>query len=150
MSSKWEIREEKYGIRVKGEDVDILIDPRALPSDYEDIDFVLLTSREAKDERVLERVLKASAAQLITPVAVRRQLKKKFFVDEVEGIKGLMDDVWVLSYKGELALFLYTEEGPIIIADRMSEEILEKASDYVYGEKPKEILRKGSIGGRSV
>ncbi|UXD22764.1 hypothetical protein IPA_08040 [Ignicoccus pacificus DSM 13166] len=145
MSTKWEVKEDKDGIRIRGS-VDILVDPKRVPEDAYDLDFVVLTSRS--DEKVLEKVLEASEATLITPSAVKRTIRKRYIVDTVEGIKGLSDDVWVIAKDGKLAIFLYTEEGPVAIADDFPEEMLEKASDYVYGEKLREVLKKGNIGGR--
>ena len=141
MTTEWEIEETKDGIRVRGK-MDILVDPKRVPKDVVEVEFVVLTSRYSMDEKVLEDVLEESKAPLLTPFNVRRKLMKKYQVDVIEGIKGVGEDVWVMAKDDQMALFLYTEEGPLVIADAMPEELIEQASDFVYGTKPLKIFRK--------
>ena len=145
MSTEWEIERSRNGIRIRGK-MDIIVDPKAVPEDALDVEFVVLTSRSAMNEKVIEELLETSKAPLLAPFAVRRRLAKKYQVDVVEGIKGVSEDVWVLAKDGHMAVFLYTEEGPLVVAGEMPEELINQASDFVYGTKPLKIYRNKKVG----
>ncbi|ALU12495.1 hypothetical protein EYM_04485 [Ignicoccus islandicus DSM 13165] len=141
MSNKWDVIKTNKGIVIRGDDVTILIDPQGIPEDAIDIDFVILTSRDNYNEKVVEEVLSQSGAALITPFNVRRNIMKKYYVDIVDQIKGLTDDVWVYARNRELALFLYDEGGPLVVTNSIPNDEIDELSNAVYGLKTSKIIR---------
>ncbi len=141
MSSKWNVLKTRNGIIVKGDDLTILVDPQGVPKEVLDVDFVVLTSRENYDERAVEDVLSESGAVLVTPFGVRRRIAKKYYVDVVDSFKGLVDDVWVYAKDNELALFLYQDEGPIVVTHSLTQEEIDELSNEVYGIRSSKVIR---------